>query len=80
MELGSSYYFCSGRGSYRLLFNKVKHENKWICKRCGRSTFDVDYDYLTAPDEHLECALIHDKKSEQKNTKQQRRTGSLGDR
>ena len=27
MELGSSYYFYSGRGSYRLLFNKVTQDD-----------------------------------------------------
>ena len=31
------------------------HDKMWICKHCGQSTFDVDYDYLCAPDEHLEC-------------------------
>jgi len=42
---------------------------EWICKHCGQSTFDVDYDYLCAQDEHLECALIHESKSEQKKAK-----------
>ena len=44
-------------------------KKEWICKYCGQSTFDVDYDYLCAQDEHLECALIHESKSEQENAK-----------
>jgi len=50
---------------------KVLEERKseWVCKHCGQSTFDVDYDYLCAQDEHLECALIHEGKSERKNAK-----------
>ena len=44
-------------------------KKEWICKHCGQSTFDVDYDYLCAQDEHLECALISENKSEQKNAK-----------
>ena len=44
-------------------------KKEWICKHCGQSTFDVDYDYLCAQDEHLECALIHESKSEQKKAK-----------
>jgi len=42
---------------------------EWICKHCGQSTFDVDYDYLCAQDEHLECALIYEGKSERKIVK-----------
>ena len=50
---------------------KVLEERKsaWVCKHCGQSTFDVDYDYLCAQDEHLECALIYEGKSERKNAK-----------
>jgi len=50
---------------------KALEERKleWVCKHCGQSTFDVDYDYLCAQDEHLECALIHEGKSERKNAK-----------
>jgi hypothetical protein len=44
-------------------------KKEWICKHCGQSTFDVDYDYLCAQDEHLECALISENKSERKIAK-----------
>jgi hypothetical protein len=44
-------------------------KKEWTCKHCGQSTFDVDYDYLCAQDEHLECALISENKSERKNAK-----------
>jgi len=29
----------------------------WVCKHCGKSTFETDYDYLADVDEHLGCAL-----------------------
>ena len=29
----------------------------WICKACGKSTYETEYDYLAARDMHLECAL-----------------------
>ena len=49
--------------------NMEERKKEWICKHCGQSTFNVDYDYLCAQDEHLECALIHENKSEQKKAK-----------
>ena len=50
---------------------KVLEERKqeWVCKHCGKSTFDTDYDYLCAQDEHLECALIYERKNERKKAK-----------
>ena len=32
-------------------------EDGWICKHCGKSTFETEYDYLVDRDEHLGCAL-----------------------
>jgi len=32
-------------------------KKEWICKICGKSTKDVEYDYLCDIDLHLECAL-----------------------
>ena len=29
----------------------------WVCKHCGKSTFETEYDYLADIDEHLGCAL-----------------------
>ena len=29
----------------------------WVCKHCGKSTFETDCDYLADIDEHLGCAL-----------------------
>ena len=29
----------------------------WVCKACGKSTYETEYDYLAARDMHLECAL-----------------------
>ena len=33
----------------------------WVCVECGESTYEVDYDYLSAPNLHLSCALELDK-------------------
>jgi hypothetical protein len=46
-----------------------ERKKEWICKRCGKSTFETDYEYLAAQNEHLECALIHGDKNEQKIAK-----------
>jgi len=32
-------------------------EDSWICNICGKSTFDVDYDYLGSGTNHLGCEL-----------------------
>jgi hypothetical protein len=29
----------------------------WVCRHCGKSTFETEYDYLADIDEHLGCAL-----------------------
>lgn len=29
----------------------------WVCTACGKSTYEVEYDYLTSKTMHLECAL-----------------------
>tara|TARA_Y100001938_G_C7758513_1_gene267440 strand:- start:21 stop:248 length:228 start_codon:yes stop_codon:yes gene_type:complete len=34
-----------------------KNREKWICVECGESTYEVDYDYLSAPNLHLQCFL-----------------------
>ena len=36
----------------------IENQKKgWVCKHCGKSTFEVEYDYLADMDEHLGCAL-----------------------
>ena len=32
----------------------------WTCEKCGKSTFETDYDYLVHPKLHLGCALQED--------------------
>jgi len=32
-------------------------EKDWVCEKCGKSTFETDYDYLVHPTLHLGCAL-----------------------
>jgi len=29
----------------------------WVCKHCGKSTFETDYEHLFSPQEHIGCAL-----------------------
>ena len=35
-------------------------EKDWVCEKCGKSTFETDYDYLVHPTLHLSCALESD--------------------
>ena len=37
----------------------------WVCRHCGKSTFETEYDYLADIDEHLGCALEKEQKSMQ---------------
>ena len=39
------------------ILKSTKPEGGWVCKHCGKSTFETDYDYLADVDEHLGCAL-----------------------
>ena len=39
-------------------------EEMWICKACGKSTYETEYDYLAARNMHLECALKEEMKNE----------------
>ena len=32
-------------------------EDKWICEVCGKSTYDVEYDYIGSGTNHLGCEL-----------------------
>jgi hypothetical protein len=34
-----------------------KQQEGWVCKHCGKSTFETEYDYLVDRDEHLGCAF-----------------------
>ena len=34
-----------------------KEKQKWVCKICGQSTFEVEYDYIGTETNHLECEL-----------------------
>ena len=37
--------------------DKDKEKAKWVCKLCGKSTFEVDFDYLGSEYNHLGCEL-----------------------
>jgi len=34
-----------------------KMKEGWVCKHCGKSTFETDYEHLFSPQEHIGCAL-----------------------
>ena len=34
-----------------------EEEAKWVCEHCGKSTFEVDYDYIGSNYNHLQCDL-----------------------
>ena len=40
-----------------LLHVSSGNEKEWVCEKCGKSTFETDYDYLVHPKLHLGCAL-----------------------
>ena len=40
-----------------LLHEPSGGEKDWVCEKCGKSTFETDYDYLVHPTLHLGCAL-----------------------
>jgi len=39
-------------------------KKEWICKYCGQSTFDVDYDYIGSGTNHLSCELTRGQKED----------------
>ena len=43
-----------------LLRSPAGGEKDWVCEKCGKSTFETDYDYLVHPTLHLGCALEAD--------------------
>jgi len=45
-----------------------EHEMKegWVCKHCGKSTFETDYENLFSPQEHIGCALEKEMKDKNK--------------
>ena len=50
-----------------LLESLPSAKKDWICEKCGKSTFETDYDYLVHPTLHLGCAL----KDEESKTDEQ---------
>ena len=54
------------KGSYKEYTEYELDEQKareyWVCGVCGKSTFDVEDDYLVHPKLHLGCALEEEKK------------------
>jgi len=38
------------------IIQREKQKNNWICKYCGKNTYDVDCEYLFGTD-HLSCTL-----------------------
>ena len=32
-------------------------KQRWVCRECNKSTFELDYDYIIAPDLCLACGI-----------------------
>ena len=41
----------------------------WVCRYCGKSTFETDYDYLVDQTTHLGCALAHEEEHKNETEK-----------
>ena len=39
-----------------------KEQEGWVCRYCGKSTFETDYEHLFSPQEHIGCALNEERK------------------
>ena len=52
-----------------VLLSTLKSTEGWVCKHCGKSTFETDYDYLADVDEHLGCALEKEQEARKKMDK-----------
>ena len=42
----------------------IENENKrgWVCKYCGKSTYENDYDDLISPIIHIHCLALEENK------------------
>lgn len=47
---------CIEESRNEIAIERVKE--KWTCRVCNKSTFDVEYDYLISPTLHLGCSLV----------------------
>ena len=50
------------RGVYTVWDDK----ERWKCDICGKSTYDVEYDYIGSGTNHLNCELERESKKETK--------------
>jgi hypothetical protein len=44
-------------------------KKEWICRYCGKSTFETDSDYLVDQTTHLPCALAHEEEHKNETEK-----------
>ena len=44
-------------------------KEEWVCRYCGKSTFETDYDYLADQTTHLGCALAHEEEHKNETEK-----------
>ena len=42
--------------------DELQARESWVCSICGKSTYEVDYDYLVHPKLHLSCVLKEEAK------------------
>ena len=47
----------------------IDQENRvgWVCRHCGESTYETDYDNLISPGLHIHCLAIMEKNENRKN-------------
>lgn len=50
-----------------------KDRESWVCSICGKSTYDVDWDYLGSGTNHLGCELELEMKDDKRVTKDRRK-------
>ena len=42
------------------MIGEQKARESWVCEICGKSTYEVEYDYIGSGYNHLECDLKED--------------------
>ena len=53
--------------------DEQKMKDSWVCSICGKSTYDVDYDYIGTGTNHLGCELMDEKRVRSDRRKGDRR-------
>ncbi len=54
--------------------DEQKARESWVCDICGKSTYEVDYDYIGSGTNHLGCELELEMKSDKRVTEDRRKS------